>query len=362
MGQMRLLELRAMFIVISTLICIGCLTAADAQAVELKLQLYQGSEHLITQRVKAISPNVEKMTNGRVTIAVFDSGTLAKGPQMFDAVQKGVVDIAVWAYPFASPKNLPFLMIGSFPFVYRDAAGYIDAWKDDALEKLANEYINETGYKNVALTRTFYVGFYQMGFKNKEPKLPRDLKGVKMRTLGSILPFFAKYGVSAVSVDTPEVYEALERGIIDGAIGVYSNWVDWGWGEPATYLLDFNVAAVGLVFLVNKASMAKLSPSDKAVVDSYLNWLQDALNDEYLKADQTYRTIIEKKLMKIYTPTAQETTEWGSARDEIKAKWLKDVGERGIKALSIIEKYNGELVHKKSAAKYRLLAWVNVQA
>lgn len=351
MGQTRLSGLRTVSVSILNLVCIACLTASDAWALELKLQVYQGSEHLITQRVKAISPSVEKMTDGRVKVNVFDSGTLAKGPQMFDAVQKGVVDIAAWTYAFASPKNMPFLMIGTFPFLYRDAAGYINAWKDDALEKLANDYISEIGYKNVALTRTFYVGFYQMGFKNKEPKVPGDLKGMKMRSLGSILPFFAKYGISAVSVDTPEVYEGLERGIIDGAIGVYSNWVDWGWGEPATYLLDFNVAAVGLVFLVNKASMAKLSPSDKAVVDSYLGWLQDALNDEYLKADQTYKQIISKNLMKIYTPTAQETKDWSGAREEIKAQWLKDVGERGTKALSVIEKHNGELTHKKSAAQ-----------
>ena len=345
MGQ-RGSGLRAALVSFLSVVCMPGIAVSEAQALELKVQLYQGPEHVITKTVKAISPNVEKMTSGRVKVNVFDSGTLAKGPQMFDAVQKGVVDIAAWTYAFASPKNMPFLMVGTFPFMYRDAAGYINSWKDEALEKLANEYISEVGYKNVTLTRTFYVGFYQMGFKNKEPKIPSDLKGAKMRTLGSILPFFNKYGVSAVSVDTPEVYEGLERGIIDGAIGVYSNWVDWGWGEPATYLLDFNIAAVGLVFLVNKETMAKLSPADRAVVDAYLGWLQDALNDEYLKADLTYKTIISKSLMKIYTPTAQESKDWSSARDEIKAQWLKDVGERGVKALSLIEKHNGELMHK----------------
>jgi len=63
--------------------------------------------------------------------------------------------------------------------------------------------------------------------------------------------------------------------------------------------------------------------SDKAVVDSYLRWCQDALNDEFLKADQTYKVIISKNLMKIYTPTMQEAAAWSSARGELKANWLR---------------------------------------
>lgn len=350
-GSRRAKTSRAAFAWILGLCGLGLISAPDARALELKLQLYQGPQHLIVQKVKAISPSVEKMTDGRVKISVFDSGTLSKGPQMFDAVEKGVVDIAAWTYAFASPKNMPFLMLGAFPFIYRDATGYINSWKDDALVALANEYISEVGYRRAAIAKTFYVGMYQMGFKNKEPKVPSDLKAVKVRTLGSVMPFFKKYDISAVSVDTPGVYEGLERGIIDGAMGVYSNWVDWGWGEPATYLLDFDVAAVGLVFIVNKESMAKLSPADRAIVESYLGWLQDALNEEYLKADQTYKQIIASHLMKIYTPTAKEREEWSSARDEIKAQWLKEVGDRGAKALAIIEKHNGPLTYKKAGSK-----------
>ncbi|MBW7923159.1 MAG: TRAP transporter substrate-binding protein DctP [Burkholderiaceae bacterium] len=323
---------------------------AQAQTQELKLQLYQGPQHLIVQKVKAISPDVERMTEGRVKISVFDSGTLAKGPQMFDAVEKGVVDIAAWSYAFASPKNMPFLMLGTFPFIYRDAAGYIDAWNDESLVRLANDYIGELGYRRVEIGNTFYVGFYQMAFKDREPKSPADLRGLKVRSLGSVMPFFNRYGISAVSVDTPGVYEGLERGIIDGAIGVYSNWVDWGWGEPATYLVDFNLAAVGLAFLVNKDSLAKLRPADRVIVDQYLGRLQNALNEEYLKADQTYRQVISAHLMKIYTPTADELAEWGAAREEVRKDWVRQVGERGAKALSVIEKYNGEPVYRKASS------------
>jgi len=329
-------------------------SAAEAQVVELKLQFFQASQQVGPRLVRALSPRVEKITEGRVKISVFDSGTLSKGPQMFDAVEKGVVDIGAWAFSFASAKNLPLLMLGSFPFVYRDAAGYIDAWKDDSLLALANDYISEAGYRHVAIGSTYYAGFYQMGFKDKEPKSPSDLKGLKVRSLGSIMPFFERNRVSAVSVDPPAVYEALQRGIVDGAIGVYANWVDWGWGEPATYLVDFNIAAVGIALLVNKDSMAKLRPSDRVAVESFLRWVSDALNEHYLKTDQTYRQIVSDHLMKIHTPSGKDLQEWNGMRkevgDEIKRQWLEKIGEQGAKALRIIEKHNGELAYKKPAS------------
>lgn len=324
------------------LAALGGVGAREVHATELKLQLYQGPEHSITKIVKAMSPQVEKQTSGRVKINVFDSGTLVKGPQMLDAVEKRIVDIASPTYAFASPKNQPFMMFGSFPFIFRDSSGYIDAFtKEDTLEKLATDYLAEVGYKNVLVTGTYYVGFYQMGFKNKEPKVPSDLKGLKVRSLGAIQPFFDRYGITSVNVNTPEVYDSLERGIIDGAIGVYSNWVDWGWGEPATYLVDVNLAAVGLYFAVSKASLAALRPDDRAVVENFLKSLQEALNAEYVKSDQTYKsTITAKQLMKIYSPNAQETKVWFESRDEVVQKWVKDVGPRAAQALKVIEKYN----------------------
>lgn len=320
---------------------------ARAQTLELKLQFFQGPQNMSVRKAKELAPEIEKMTEGRVKLGVFDSGTLAKGPQMFEAVEKGVVDIGAWVYSFASAKNLPFLMLGSFPFIYRDSAGYIDTWNDDSLVALANEYVNEVGYRHVALTRTYYTGFYQIGLRNKEARVPGDLKGSKIRSLGSIMPFFQRNGITAVNVDPPSVYEALERGVIDGAIGVYSNWVDWGWGEPATYLVDFNLAAVGLVFLVNKSSMAKLKPSDRVIVDNFLKWLGDSASEEYLKADVTYKQVVSGHLMKIYTPTADEVKEWADTSEEIKSQWLKIVGERGAKALKIVEKHNAPLTYKK---------------
>jgi len=339
MVKMALSKLRG---AIATAVILGAATALPSYATELKLQLYQGPEHSITKIVKALSPQVEKETNGRVKINVFDSGTLVKGPQMLDAVEKRIVDIASPTYAFASPKNLPFMMVGAFPFIFRDHAGYIDAFtKEDTLERLATEYLNEVGYKNVLVTRTYYVGFYQMGFKNKEPKLPADLKGLKVRSLGAIQPFFDRYGITSVNVNTPEVYDALERGIIDGAIGVYSNWIDWGWGEPATYLVDVNIAAVGLYFAVSKAAMASLSPADQKTVENFLKTLQEALNAEYIKSDQTSKaTINAKQLMKIHTPTPQEAKAWFESRDEVVQKWVKDVGPRAVEALKVVDKYN----------------------
>ncbi len=95
-----------------------------------------------------------------------------------------------------------------------------------------------------------------MGFKNKEPKIPSDLKGVKMRTLGSSC-LLQQVRVSAVSVNTPEV-PGLERES-SRSDRVYATGSTGG-GESPRPTCSISRCRRGLVFWSIKETMAKLSP------------------------------------------------------------------------------------------------------
>ena len=103
-----------------------------------------------------------------------------------------------------------------------------------------------------------------------------DLKGKRLRLLGDEAVIFGKLGVSAVSTPSPELYSALERGVIDGAQhGTIS--ADWMYGNyevmPYVYMGPTRQPSDVYVYMVNKKEWAAL-PDDLKKILVELGWAE----------------------------------------------------------------------------------------
>jgi C4-dicarboxylate-binding protein DctP len=320
---------------------LGAFAPAAAQSLELKHGTFLPPRHPSTQTMRSSADMLAAMTDGRVKVKVFDSSTLAKSTDQLDAVQRGVMDLGRYIFTYSSLKQRPFYMVGSIPFLYRDGAGFIQAWTSDpTLMEMANAYAPKYGYDNVILFDVSYSGFARVALRNKEARTPSDLKGLKIRGTGTYIAIVESYGGSAVTIDTPEVYGALERGLIDGAIGLNTNWINFKWAEPATYLIDYNLAPVGATLALSKTTWTKLSDRDKGLFRYYAKYMAAELTNQYLQEDVSGNNILASQV-KIYTPTSEEKKLWDAPRGKVVDEWIKVIGDAdGRKAIAIIEKYN----------------------
>ena len=185
-----------------------------------------------------------------------------------------------------------------------------------------------------------YTGFARIALRNKTAKVPGDLRGLKIRGTGTYIDIIKSYGAAAVTIDTPQVYGALERGLIDGAVGLNTNWINFKWAEPATYLVDVNLAPVGATLAVSKTAWNKLSARDQKLFRVYAQMQAAELTNQYLREEISGNNIIGRKLT-IYQPTAAEKKQWNALRGEAVEAWTKVVGaEVSAKAMAIVEKYN----------------------
>ncbi len=73
---------------------------------------------------------------------------------------------------------------------------------------------------------------------NNPLERPGDLAGRKMRTAGLYDEFMRALGIIPVTVSMPEVYSALERGIVEGFGWPMQGPVDYGWTEKAKFCID----------------------------------------------------------------------------------------------------------------------------
>lgn len=339
---MKKIRVLALIIMLLAVFIITGYAKLEAAPIELRYGTFSGPNDREVLKMKEIGAYVEKATEGRVTIGVYPSGVLGGGfGNTLDVTQKGVIDIGLTVFSFMSPKQLPFLMTGALPYVYRDAAGFLDAWEqENTLVDLANEYLATKGYDNVIFMGPQYGGFATLGFKNKEVRIPADLKGLKMRAAGLSVPVMEAYGAAPTAISSPEVYDALQRGIVDGTYGLAVTWVEWKWMEPINYHLNARLWPIGQAYTVNKSVLEKLSDADRAVVEAAIRWMATENTKINLLFDIMWETEVGKNVKSNIKPTDDEMKLWLAPKSKYIEDWLKRVGDRGKKALKVIEKYN----------------------
>jgi len=346
---------RSLSFAISAVVCIfvflsaAPVSAGTTPAKVLKLTMYTGSpNHPEALLVKKITSWVEKLTEGRVIIKYMPPLSYGIGPFLYEKVQRGDVDIAQWFWGYVSMEKLPFLMIGAMPLLYKDYVHYINAWsaEGDTLIKMCEEAFEDEGYDNIVVLCNQYMGTGDFAFNGKYPRVPDDLKGLKIRSSGETAQMLKLWGApeAAIVMGKKDSMPALAAGKLDGCQTLEHSWVfSPGFKEILDYHLDINWVVLGRPYLANKYALESLSDHDRMILDVVMKWLGDALTNQVMVRDKTYGPILREKMgeyLKVYTPTPEEMKLWKAPREEFIAYWLKTTGERGRKAIELIEKHN----------------------
>ena len=199
--------------------------ASEAENVTYKYNPDNIGEHTFTLSTTASSGSalsdvtntfakkVNELSNGKMTVDVFEGSSLGSEAQNLEALTAGTLDMAVIAVEFYV-NSIPQLGALILPYVYED---YDQVQK--VLESEAGQYANEQ-LLNVAKVKN--LGYYVMAFRNmyttREIKNVDDLAGLKMRVPESSLyvDTFKMLGAAPTPLASSEVYTALDTGVVEG--------------------------------------------------------------------------------------------------------------------------------------------------
>ena len=153
-----------------------CITGplfAQEKVVKLRYSNFFPPVHPISKLAEEWIKEVEKRTEGRVKISYFPGNTLTPPPQAYDAVVKGIADMAqnLLAY---SPGRLPLSEVLQQPLGY--ASGY-------QATKMANEYYKKFKPKEFDDVKVMYLHGIAPGtiHTRKEIKSIFDVKGLRIK-------------------------------------------------------------------------------------------------------------------------------------------------------------------------------------
>ncbi|HOO37188.1 MAG TPA: TRAP transporter substrate-binding protein DctP [Deltaproteobacteria bacterium] len=201
-----------------------------------------------------------QICKGRLEIKFFTGGTLMPSYEVFDAVSKGTIEASGDWPNYWAGKDSVFDTLGSYPmgltpidyllWIYQGGG---QAIYDEAYGKFGIVYL-VTG-----------VTPMECGLRSNKPiKTLEDLKGMKIRMSGQTQGKLLKdLGAAQVAMSGQEIYQALQKGVIDAA-EFSSPSSDWrmGFGEVTKYwaVPGWHQPASVMGVMINKKVWDELGP------------------------------------------------------------------------------------------------------
>ncbi len=266
--------LRALPLVTSAIVALAGFAAmpARAQEVTLKAAVFVPPTTTYGIPFKRFVDRVNETGKGVLQIRIVGGPEAVPANNQADAVKSGVLDIA--SIPPAYYKNNMVegdaQILSDMTVAEQRASGAYAM-----LNKIANDRMNAV-----------YLSTYGMGVpfhlyltKDAQVAKPDDLKGMRLRGQPNYNAIFKHYNIASVNIAPPEVFTALERGVVQGY--GYPLWGidDFGWAKLTKVRIDPGFYNVVVNILMNKNSYDKLTPAQRKVLDDAVDWFEKDILD-----------------------------------------------------------------------------------
>ncbi|MEY4099536.1 MAG: hypothetical protein RL300_707 [Pseudomonadota bacterium] len=240
--------------------------AAEAYKAEYKLSLVLGTQTPWGQAGKIWADLVKERTQGRINIKLYPGVSLIQGDQTreFSALRQGVIDMAVGSTINWSPQ-VKELNLFSMPFLMPDYAA-LDALTQGPVGKKIFQTLDKAGVVPLAWGEN---GYREVTNSKRPIKSPADLKGMKIRVVGSPIfsDMFSAMGANPTQMSWADAQPALSSGAVDGQENpLYLFQVLKMQTVGQKFITTWGYVADPLIFVVNKEIWASWTPADQALV------------------------------------------------------------------------------------------------
>jgi len=240
--------------------------AQTAYKPEYKMSLVLGPPTPWGMAGKIWADLVKERTQGRINIKLYPGVSLIQGDQTreFSALRQGVIDMAVGSTINWSPQ-VKQLNLFSMPFLMPDYAA-IDALTQGEVGKDIFQTLDKSGVVPLAWGEN---GYREVTNSKRAIKSPDDLKGMKLRVVGSPIfaDMFSAMGANPTQMSWADAQPALASGAVDGQenpLFLFTVLKMHNVGQK--FVTTWGYVADPLVFVVNKEIWASWTPADQAVV------------------------------------------------------------------------------------------------
>lgn len=240
-------------------------SAADAQTFNMRYFGAVPQAHDVAKIIIEGFDRIRERSDGRLNISYSFYGETpyrpAEGPTL---LRDGLVDFTEWLPAYAA-GTYPMLTGPELPFAASDYVSTAElhelsreAWENPAILEFETDLLSQ--YNAVRVTRLFYEPM-NMWFRVPLESY-RDLEGLRIRAISpEQAEFISAMGATPITLSGPEIYTALQRGMVDGTVVGASAVESFQLIEVVEtgFLMNLQLLSTGM--LASRASLERL-PED----------------------------------------------------------------------------------------------------
>lgn len=310
-------------VAMATLLCCAGSAARAQNKFVLKLA-HSDSVDMATSR-KAVmadvfAKEVKGKSGGRIDVQVFGAGTLGGEKDLVEGVKNGFIQAGLASGVIAN--FFPSAMVTDIPYLFPND-DVVDKVMDGPFgQKLAQDFNSATGMHNLCFGE---VGFRHFTSGKTPIHSPKDLVGLKIRVQETPLYIteMKALGAQPTPIAFPEVYTAMQTGVVDGHENVLPSII-----FAKLYEVQKNVTLdghnYGVDWFLLSDKFYKSLPPDllKVVTDAAKLACSEERKVNRLFTANAVKTLTEKGVT-VYTPTLAEIGQFKAATQVPVTDWLK---------------------------------------
>jgi TRAP-type transport system periplasmic protein len=277
---------------------------------------------------------IENASGGRLQITVHTGGALGKAQDHFDMAASGIVDIALSVQAYTRGR-FPLSAVVELPFLAPSGeCGARILW---GLYQKFPEFRAE--YKDVKVLGLHCYGANQLLMGKKSVHDLAAAKGLKIRGTGEVQgDMIKRMGAVPLSMAAPELYESLDKGVIDGTFFAFGAARGFRFSEVTKHVTVGNFF-VGPQFLVmNLRTWNSLPPDLQNMIDKLTGERAAVMGGKgYDSEDSAGLQDFQKAKAEIYQLPPDELARWKAAFAPISEGWVAALEAKGLPGRKIFD-------------------------
>ena len=310
---------------------LGGAAAVQAKTTKLTYANFFPPFHGQSQLAESWCKEVEKRTGGAVKIDYYPGSTLAKAPQIYDAVAQGIADVGMTVLAY-SRGRFPIVGAVDLPMGYPDGV---------TATKVANAVLQKFDPKEFNDTKVMYLHAHGPGYIHtvKDPVASMDdLAGEKIRSTGMSTILVKALGASPVAQSMRDAYQSLQKKVVDGCAHPLEANKGWKLGEVVKYCVAESSVAytTAMIVTMNKDKWAMLTPDQQKIISEInAEWMvkHGQAWDDIDAAGKAY--FIEKG-GQVLTLDSAEAKRWQDAVRPELMKYADKLNKKGLQGTEVV--------------------------